>query len=123
MQSAATLSLRKPLNTGCRRLPDSVFIIYFTVQTIVMSSALQTLNKQNKAAEWASWITECRNSVLSVREWCNEHNICTQTYYRWQKCLFELAKAQQEVQFVEVNPVLLWTQANLQPTALRSDAG
>lgn len=70
-----------------------------------MSSALQTLNEQNKAAEWAGRITECRNSGLSVREWCNEHNICTQTYYRWQKRLFELAKAQQEVQFAEVTPV------------------
>lgn len=53
-----------------------------------MSSALQTLNEQNKAADWAVRIAECRNSGLSMREWCSEHNICTQTYDRWQKRLF-----------------------------------
>ena len=52
-----------------------------------MSSALQTLNENNKVSEWAARITECRNSGLSVREWCSSHHICTQTYYRWQKRL------------------------------------
>ena len=52
-----------------------------------------------------SRITECRNSGLSVREWCEANHLCTQTYYRWQKRLFELAQAQQEVQFAEVTPV------------------
>lgn len=70
-----------------------------------MSSALQTLNEQNKAAEWATRITECRNSGLSVNTWWKNHNICTQTYYRWQKRQFEIAQAQQEVQFAEVTPV------------------
>lgn len=70
-----------------------------------MSSALQTLNEQNKAAGWAVRIAECRNSGLSVREWCSEHNVCAQTYYRWQKRLFEMARAQQEVRFAEVTPV------------------
>lgn len=70
-----------------------------------MSSALQTLNENNKVSEWAARITECRNSGLSVREWCSSHHICTQTYYRWQKRLFEMAQAQQEVRFAEVIPV------------------
>ena len=70
-----------------------------------MSSALQIVNEQNKAAQWAARITECRNSGLSVREWCHANNLHTQTYYRWQKRLFEMARAQQEVQFAEVTPV------------------
>ncbi len=70
-----------------------------------MSSALQVLNENNKVSEWAARITECRNSGLSVREWCEANHLCTQTYYRWQKRLFELAKAQQEIQFAEVTPV------------------
>ncbi len=70
-----------------------------------MSSALQVLNENNKVSEWAARITECRNSGLSVREWCEANRLCTQTYYRWQKRLFELAQAQQEVQFAEVTPV------------------
>ena len=70
-----------------------------------MSSALQVLNENNKVSEWAARITECRNSGLSVREWCETNHLCTQTYYRWQKRLFELAQAQQEIQFAEVTPV------------------
>lgn len=70
-----------------------------------MRSALQTMNENSKIAEWVDRITECRNSGLSVREWCSINHVCTQTYYRWQKRLFEMAQAQQEVQFAEVTPV------------------
>ena len=70
-----------------------------------MSKDLQTLNSQNKLALWAGRISECRNSGQSVKVWCGENGICEQTYYRWQKRLFEMAKAQQEVQFAEVTPV------------------
>lgn len=70
-----------------------------------MSSALQEFNENNKVSEWAARITECRTSGLSVREWCDANHLCTQTYYRWQKRLFEMARAQQEVQFAEVTPV------------------
>ena len=70
-----------------------------------MSSALQVLNGSNKVSEWAARITECRSSGLSVREWCEANHLCTQTYYRWQKRLFELAQAQQEARFAEVTPV------------------
>lgn len=69
-----------------------------------MSSALQTLNENHKMAEWAARITACRNSGLSMQEWCHANDICTQTYYRWQKRLFELAQAQQEVRFAEITP-------------------
>ena len=69
-----------------------------------MSSALQVLNGNNKVSEWAARITECRNSGLSVREWCESNHVCTQTYYRWQKRLFEIAQAQQEARFAEVTP-------------------
>ena len=70
-----------------------------------MSKDLQTLNGQNKLALWAGRISECRSSGQNVKVWCKENGICEQTYYRWQKRLFEMAKAQQEVQFAEVTPV------------------
>ena len=69
-----------------------------------MSRELQTMNQQNKLALWAGRISECRNSGQNVRVWCKENGICEQTYYRWQKRLFEMARAQQEVQFAEVTP-------------------
>ena len=70
-----------------------------------MSRELQTRNAQNKLALWAERISECRNSGQSVKVWCQENGICEQPDYRWQKRLFEMVQAQQEVQFAEVTPL------------------
>ncbi len=70
-----------------------------------MSKDLQTINSQNKLALWAGRISECRNSGQKVKAWCKENGVCEQTYYKWQRRLFELAKTQQKVQFAEVTPV------------------
>lgn len=64
-----------------------------------MGKDLQTLNGQNKLALWEGRISECRNSGQNVKAWCRENGVCEQTYYKWQRRLFELAQAQQEVQF------------------------
>ena len=69
-----------------------------------MSRELRTINQQNKLALWAGRISECRSSGQSVKVWCKENGICEQTYYKWQRRLFEMAQAQQEVQFAEVTP-------------------
>ena len=42
--------------------------------------------------------SECQNLVQG--EW-----FCAQTYYKWQRRLFEIAQAQQKVSFAEVTPV------------------
>ena len=63
---------------------------------ILMGKDLQTLNGQNKLALWAGRISECRNSGQNVKAWCRENGVCEQTYYKWQKRLFEMAQAQQE---------------------------
>ena len=42
---------------------------------------------------------------MAVKTWCKENGVCEQTYYKWQRRLFEMAQAQQEVQFAEVTPV------------------
>ena len=78
-------------------------IRYYTV--FFMGKDLQTLNEQNKLALWAGRIPECRGSGMAVKTWCRENGVCEQTYYKWQKWLFEMAQAQQEVQFAEVTPV------------------
>ena len=62
------------------------------------------MNQQNKLALWAGRISECRSSGQNVKVWCKEKGICEQTYYKWQRRLFEMAQAQQEVQFAEVTP-------------------
>ena len=49
--------------------------------------------------------SECRNSGQNVKAWCRENGVCEQTYYKWQRRLFEMAQVQREVQFAEVTPV------------------
>ena len=70
-----------------------------------MGKDLQTLNGQNKLALWVGRISECRSSGQNVKAWCRENGVCEQTYYKWQKRLFEMAQLQQEAQFAEVTPV------------------
>ncbi len=70
-----------------------------------MAQELQALNAQNRMAEWAARISERRSNGQSVKTWCKENGICEQTYYKWQRKLFALAKAQQETQFAEVTPL------------------
>lgn len=69
-----------------------------------MTKELQTINHENTIALWAERIAACRNSDLSVVQWCKENEVCVQTYYRWQKKLFTLAQAQQEPRFAEITP-------------------
>ena len=70
-----------------------------------MRTELQEITARNKLAEWAGKISECRNSGMAVKTWCQKNGVCEQTYYKWQRRLFEMAQAQQEVSFTEVTPV------------------
>ena len=79
----------------------------------IMSTELQQLNGQNKVTLWAERISECRNSGLSVKTWCKEKGVCEQTYYKWRKKIFAMAKAQQKLQIAEVTPVMT-TNSNCQ---------
>ena len=67
-----------------------------------MSRGLQTLNSQNKLALWSERIQSCCSSGMSVKDWCRENGDCEQTYYRWQRKLFELTVSQSEPVFVEM---------------------
>ena len=67
-----------------------------------MGKDLQALNGQNKLALWAGRISECRSSGQNVKVWCRENGVCEQTYYKWQRRLFEMAQTQQGVQFAEI---------------------
>ena len=69
-----------------------------------MNKNLQTINGQNKLALWAGRISECRSSGQNVKVWCKENGVCEQTYYKWQRRLFEISQTQQEIQFAEVTP-------------------
>lgn len=66
-----------------------------------MSRELQALNTHSKLQQWMAQVADCRNSSLTVRDWCREHDVCPQTYYKWQRRVYEYAKSQQP-QFAEV---------------------
>ena len=72
---------------------------------IIMNSGLRAYNEQNKLAQWVQIVSECRDSGMSVRQWCQEHDINISSYYRWQRKVYAMVQAQQEVQFAEVTPV------------------
>ena len=67
-----------------------------------MERGLQTVNQQRKLSEWAERITACRSSGQSVKTWCRENGVSEQTYYKWQRRLYELAQNQQENRFAEI---------------------
>lgn len=69
-----------------------------------MNSGLQVYNEQNKLAQWAQIVSQCRDSGLSVRQWCQEHGVNVSSYYKWQRKVYAAAQAQQESRFVEVPP-------------------
>ena len=70
-----------------------------------MNSGLQVYNEQNKLAQWAQTVAQCRDSGLSVRQWCQEHGVNVSSYYKWQRKVYAAVQAQQERSFVEVTPV------------------
>lgn len=49
-------------------------------------------------------MAQCRDSGLSVRQWCQEHGVNISSYYKWQRKVYAIAQAQQESRFVEVTP-------------------
>lgn len=67
-----------------------------------METGLQTVNQQRKLSEWAERVTACRSSGQSVKTWCRENGVSEQTYYKWQRRLYELAQNQQENRFAEI---------------------
>lgn len=70
-----------------------------------MNSGLRAYNEQNKLAQWVQIVSECRDSGMSVRQWCQDHSVKISSYYKWQRKVYAMAQAQQEVQFAEVPPV------------------
>ena len=69
-----------------------------------MNSGLQAYNEQNKLAQWVQIVSQCRDSGLGVRQWCQEHGVNISSYYKWQRKVYAMAQAQQEIQFAEVTP-------------------
>ena len=50
---------------------------------------LQKVKHELKVEEWRKLIYDCRNSGQTIRTWCKEHHISPQTYYRWQRAVWD----------------------------------
>ena len=46
---------------------------------------VQSIRHAALLQEWSARIADCRGSGMSVRAWCKEQGIASQTYYRWEK--------------------------------------
>ena len=56
-----------------------------------------------KREEWQERIMECRSSGKTVQQWCKEQQICTTTYYRWEREIFGgIGKKEKESQALAV---------------------
>lgn len=67
-----------------------------------MEQSLQTLTANQRMAEWGERIAACRNSGLSVRAWCREHEISEKTYFYWQRRVYQTLSSRQGSYFAEV---------------------
>ena len=63
--------------------------------------SLQRVNRQQRLAEWSQRVEACRNSGLTVVQWCQENGIAVSTYFSWQRKVFQALKEVQEVTFAE----------------------
>ena len=63
---------------------------------------LREMNPKTTLAVLADRDAACIARGQRVLSCFKEHGICSQTYYKWQKRLYTLVEAQQEVQFAEV---------------------
>ena len=66
-----------------------------------MEKSLQAMTRQNNLAIWTERVQACRSSGLPVKTWCAENGIVPNTYFRWQKKVFDVASTEQG-QFYEV---------------------
>ena len=67
--------------------------------------SLQRVNRQQRLAEWSRRVEACRNSGLTVVQWCQENGIAVSTYFSWQRKVFQALKEVQKITFAEV-PVM-----------------
>lgn len=58
--------------------------------------SLQEYNSKQNLLAWSERIRACRESGMSVREWCSANEIALSTYYSQQRKVFEESKTAAE---------------------------
>jgi len=86
--------------TVCQTLPQFVPL---THKEDHMGTELQVYSTNQKLQLWAERVKACRESGMSVADWCAANGLSKYTYYEWQRKVFAAAKAESgQTQFVEV---------------------
>ena len=71
-----------------------------------MEQSLQKFNTNQNLLEWSQRISDCKNSGMSVKDWCKVNGIPLSTYYNQQRKVFEAVKSAEEnkdkTQFAEI---------------------
>lgn len=49
------------------------------------------LKLKNRIVQWAPLVAQCNQSGMTVRNWCNSHQIAYSTYCKYQKLVREAA--------------------------------
>ena len=72
-----------------------------------MEQTLQEYNSTQNFLECSERIRACRNSGMSVREWCKENGIALSTYYHQQRKVYETMKTaageESPIEFAEIS--------------------
>ena len=64
---------------------------------------VRTMKHAAKLAEWSEKVQACRSSGLPVKEWCEQNNVCSKTYYTWERGY--LAEVSKQLAIPEQLPV------------------
>ena len=76
----------------------------------------QLTSKQKvRFSQWASTIKECQHSGLSVKLWCQQHNVNISTYYFYLNKLRSLALDELEVPAPKEIPQVSFRKLELEP--------
>lgn len=65
-----------------------------------MEQNLQRLNANQRVEVLGQRIAACRNSGMTVREWCSQEGLSEKTFYYWQRKLYQMVMV--ESTFVEI---------------------
>ena len=83
----------------------------------------QTAKRILRIQEWATQITDCKQSDKTVRQWCNEHGIKTKTfYYRMRVVREELLEMAETMNVGRVNDIMRSGVARMIPERNRREA-
>ena len=65
--------------------------------------SLQKVNRQQRLAEWSRRVEACRNSGLTVVQWCREHGIAVRSCFSSSSNALITASCSSDVSILSIN--------------------